>query len=92
MDFDQLTADVKLHRLRVDAGGQPLPDEITGYAVESLGDLNVPVRGNLRIHQVGMSNAPSGIVTYPCSSPAPFLEAIRVSAVAVEHISLLCGG
>lgn len=60
MDLDQLTPEAELHRLRVDAGGQALSDEITGNAVESLADLNVPIRATFGFTQVGMSNAVSG--------------------------------
>ncbi len=49
VNLDQLAAPVELHRGRVDPGVQPLPDQIAGNAVARLGDLHVPVRGDLGV-------------------------------------------
>ena len=45
--LDQLTTPIQFHRVRIDAGIQPPADQLAGDAVERLGDLHVPIRGDL---------------------------------------------
>ena len=47
--LDQLPTPIQFDRVRIDAGIEPLADQLAGNAVERLGDLHVPIRGHLRV-------------------------------------------